>query len=117
MDLWIHWYGAIRQLRPGFSRELTFLWFALSVAGLSVRADKLGISSIVRALSLDPERCYQRLLKHCRSHGIHLTRLRALWSATVLRLFASRVKRVNGRPVLIADGKKVAKSGKKMPGV
>ena len=75
MDLWIHWYGAIRQLRPGFSRELTFLWFALSVAGLSVRADKLGISSIVRALSLDPERCYQRLLKHCRSKGIKLTRL------------------------------------------
>lgn len=117
MELWIHWYGAIRQLRPGFSRELTFLWFALSVAGLSVRAEKLGISSIVRALSLDPERCYQRLLKHCRSEGIKLTRLKALWSAAVMRLFASRVERVNGRPVLIADGKKVAKSGKKMPGV
>lgn len=117
MDLWIHWYGAIRQLRPGFSRELTFLWFAVSVAGLSVRTDKLGISSIVRALSLDPSRSYQRLLKNCRSEGIDLTRLRSLWSAAVMRLFASRVERVNGRPVLIADGKKVAKSGKKMPGV
>ena len=117
MDLWIHWYGAIRQLRPGFSRELTFLWFTLSVAGLSVRTDKLGISSIVRALSLAPSRSYQRLLKNCRSDGINLTRLRSLWSASVMRLFASRIERVNGRPVLIADGKKVAKSGKKMPGV
>lgn len=117
MDLWLHWYGAIRQLRPGFSRELTFLWFTLSVAGLSVRADRLGVSSIVRALSLNPDRCYQRLLKHCRSEGIKLTQLRALWSAAVIKMFASRVERVNGRPVLLADGKKVAKSGKKMPGV
>ena len=117
MNLWIHWYGAFRQLRPGFSRELTFLWSTLSVAGLSVPSDKLGMTSMVRALSLDPDRCYHRLLKHCRSEGIKLTPLRALWSAAVLRLFASRVERVNGRPVLIADGKKVAKSGKKMPGV
>jgi len=82
-----------------------------------VRTDKLGVSSIVRALSLDPSRSYQRLLKNCCSEGINLGPLRSLWSATVMRLFASRIERVNGRPVLIADGKKVAKSGKKMPGV
>jgi hypothetical protein len=34
-----------------------------------------------------------------------------------MRLFAHRVERINGRAVLIADGKKIAKSGKKMPGV
>ncbi len=101
MDLWIHWYSAIRQLRPGFSREVTFLWFAVSVAGLSVRTDRLGISSIGRALSLGPDSSYQRLLKNCASQAINLMKLRTLWIALVL----------------ISDGKKVAKSGKKMPPV
>jgi len=117
MALWIHWYSAIRLLRPGFSRELTFLWFVLSVAGLSVRVDKLGVSSIVRALMLDADRCYPRLLGNCRSPGVKLAALRPLWSRALMHLFAHRVERVNGRAVLIADGKKVAKSGKKMPGV
>jgi hypothetical protein len=35
----------------------------------------------------------------------------------VLGLFGDRIERINGRLVLIADGKKIAKSGKKMPGV
>ncbi len=34
-----------------------------------------------------------------------------------MRLLISRVERVNERPVLIADGKMAAKSGKKMPRV
>ncbi len=45
-----------------------------------------------------------------------IDRLSALWAKVVLRLFPNPL-RVNGRWVLVADGIKVGKSGKKMPGV
>ena len=47
---------------------------------------------------------------------MQLDRLSALWTQAVLRLFPDPL-RVNGRRVLVGDGIKVAKSGKKMPGV
>ena len=47
---------------------------------------------------------------------MQLDRLSALWTQAVLRLFPDPL-RVNGRRVLVADGIKVAKCGKKMPGV
>ena len=48
------WWNAIELLRPAFSRLSTFLWFATIVAGMTVRADMLGVTSIVRALNLRP---------------------------------------------------------------
>jgi len=117
MFLWTQWYSAIAQLRSAFSRNATFLWFVMCVAGLSVRSEHLGITSVVRALSLDPKRCYPRLLANCHSEGIKLPALSVLWSRAVLKLFGDRIERVNERLVLIADGKKIAKAGKKMPAV
>jgi len=114
--LWMHWYQAIKALRPAFSRQQTFMWFVVCVAGMSVRTDNLGVSSIVRALALK-ERCYGYLLGCYHSSGIELSRLAALWTRTVLNLFGERIERLNGRPILLADGKKIAKQGKKMPGV
>ena len=116
MALWFHWYQAISLIRPAFSHQRTFLWFALTVMGLTVRTDHLGVTSIVRALALQP-RCYQSLLDHFQSQSIKLNRLSVLWARCVLRLFDSQVERVNGRLVLVADGKKIAKQGRKMPGV
>ena len=108
--LWMHWYQAIAALRPAFSRQQTFLWFIVCVAGMSVRSDNLGVSSIVRALALN-ERCYDNLLGCYHSTAIKLARLSALWTRTVLSLFGEKIERVNGRPVLLADGKKNAKQG------
>ena len=54
MSLWIYWFTAISNLRPAFSRTRTFLWFIVAVAGLAVRTDLLGVTSIVRALKLHP---------------------------------------------------------------
>jgi hypothetical protein len=48
-------------LRPAFSRLRTFMWFVTAVAGLTVRVDVLGVTSIVRALNLRP-RLYTKLL-------------------------------------------------------
>src|SRR5882762_4860318 len=115
LSLWAIWWNAIQLLRPGFSRLRTFMWFVIAVAGLTVRVDLLGVTSIVRALNLRP-RLYTKLLAHFHSSGIKLDRLSALWAQAVLQLFPSPV-RVNGRLVLVGDGIKAPKRGKKMPGV
>ena len=91
------------------------MWFATIVAGITVRVDTLGVTSIVRALDLRPK-LYHRLLAHFHSTGVKLDRLAALWTQVVLRLFSSPV-RVNGRLVLVGDGIKAPKRGRKMPAV
>jgi hypothetical protein len=115
LSLWGLWWNAILLLRPAFSRLRTFMWFAIAVAGLTVRVDLLGVTSIVRALNLRP-RLYTKLLDHFHSSGIKLDRLSALWAQAVLKLFPSPVW-VNGRLVLVGDGIKAPKRGKKMPAV
>jgi DDE superfamily endonuclease len=115
LSLWNCWWKAIQLLRPAFSRLSTFMWFATIVAGITVRGDTLGVTSIVRALNLRPK-LYHRLLAHFHSTGVKLDRLAALWTQVVLRLFLNPV-RVNGRLVLVGDGIKAPKRGRKMPAV
>lgn len=115
MSLWIPWWNAIGWLRPAFSRLRSFMWFATAVAGLTVRTDLLGVTSIVRALKLRA-RFYNKLLDSFHSNAVQLDRLSALWTQAVLRLFPEPL-RVNGRRVLVGDGIKIPKRGKKMPGV
>jgi hypothetical protein len=86
----------------------------LVLAGLSIRADLAGVSSIVRALGLK-ESGYRRLLYLCHSPGLPVKRLRGCWTRLVLQLFTP--KRIGGRLVVIGDGLKVAKEGRKMPAV
>jgi len=114
--IWLHWYQAITPLRPAFSRHSTFLWFVVGVAGMSVRQDNLGVTSLARALGLGASG-YESLLGNMHSSGICLLTLTQCWVRCVFSLFGSRIERVNGRVLLIADGKKIAKQGRKMPGV
>lgn len=116
MKLWILWYQALSLLRPAFSRHVTFLWFALAVMGISVRRDRLGVTSIVRSLALNSN-SYHCLLDHFRSEGVSLKKLVNCWTSCVFSLFGSRIERVNGRCIVLADGKKIAKEGRKMPAV
>ena len=115
MQLWVYWWNAIWLLRPGCTHLRTFLWFATAVAGLTVRTDLLGVTSIVRAMGLHG-RFYNNLLDNFHSTGIKLDTMTVLWVRAVLKLFPG-VLRVNGRLVLVGDGIKVAKQGKKMPAV
>src|SRR3970040_2029991 len=86
MSLWMAWSNAIWLLRPAFSRLRSFMWFDTAVAGLTVRTELLGVTSIVRALNLQP-RYYNKLLDSFHSSAVKLDRLSALWTQTVLRLF------------------------------
>src|SRR5271167_2351756 len=115
LPLWGLWWNAMLLLRPAFSRLRTFLWFATIVAGLTVRVELLGVASIVRALNLRPG-LYTKLLKNFHSSALKLDRLSALWAQAALRLFPSPL-RVNGRLVLVGDGIKIPKRGRKMPAV
>jgi hypothetical protein len=114
-SLWGSLWNAIQLLRPAFSNAITFMWFATIVVGMIVRTDLMGVSSIVRALNLRPE-LYYALLRLFHSTAIKLDRLTALWARAVLQLFLSPV-RVNGRLVVVGDGVKIPKRGKKMPAV
>jgi hypothetical protein len=89
MSLWMHWWNAIRRLRPAFSRLQTFLWFATAVAGFTVRTDMLGVTSIVRALNLDA-RCYNALIDCFHSSAVKLDRLTALGPSWCCGYFPSR---------------------------
>ena len=115
MTLWLHWWNVIWQLRPACARTTSLLWFAVCVAGLSIRTDLLGVTSIVRALGLK-QICYDRLLDAIHGRGIKLEEITRLWAQVVLRVFPCILK-LNGRIVLVGDGIKNPKSGKKMPGV
>ena len=115
MSLWMPWWNAIWRLRPAFSRLRSFLWFATAVAGFTVRTELLGVTSLVRALKLEA-RFYNKLVDHFHSPAVQLDRLAALWTQTVLRLFPQPL-RINGRCVVVGDGIKVPKRGRKMPGV
>ena len=113
--LWIYWWNLVCQLQSACARTRTLLWMSLCLAGMTVRKDLLGVTSIVRALGLEPA-CYDRLLDFFHSSALDLYELTRAWCALVFRLDPG-ILRVNGRPVLVGDGIKVAKAGRKMPGV
>ncbi len=116
MELWIAWWNQVRQLRPAFSRTRTFLWFAVALAATCVRSDLLGVTSLVRALGLQ-ERCYDRLLDCFHSRALNLEALTRRWASLAFSTLKPFLYTVQGRIVLVADGIKIAKTGRKMPAV
>ena len=112
--LWKHWWNLVRQLRGACTRQRTFLWMVVCLAGITVRTDLLGVTSLVRGLGLVAA-CYDRLLDLLHSPALQLETLTRLWCGVVSA--QPGLLRVTGRLVLVGDGIKVAKAGKKMPGV
>jgi hypothetical protein len=116
MELWLEWWNQVRQLRPAFSRTRTFMWFVVALAATCVRSDLFGVTSLVRALGLQ-QRCYDRLLDCFHSPALDLDALTRRWTALAVATLKPFLYTVRGRIVLVADGIKVAKTGRKMPGV
>ena len=116
MGLWSVWWSCVERLRPAFSRSRTFLWFALALAAVCVRPDLAGVTSLVRSLGLKASG-YGSLLRLFHSTGIDAQRLAHLWTRTALLILHRHLLQVGGRNVLIADGLKIPKAGRKMPGV
>ena len=114
MRLWQEWMRCVQTLRPACGRQRTFIWMCVLLAGLSIRSDLAGVSSIVRALGLEAG-WYRRLLHICHTPGVQLERLSIYWARLVMKLFIPL--RFGGRLVLVGDGLKVGKEGKRMPAV
>ena len=112
---WIRLLPALAQLRPVFPRKATFFVFVTAVIGLMVRSDLRGVTSIVRAFDLKPA-FYKSLLRLFRAH-IDVGRLSDAWTRIVFTFFSPHLVRVSGRAVLLVDGIKVPKEGKRMPAV
>jgi hypothetical protein len=104
----------LHQFRPCFSRAATFERFVVIIIGLMVRSDHLGVTSLIRDLSLQ-SRCYETLIHFFRSSAWSLESLRLTWLQVVCSTAPHLY--VRERVVLVGDGMKQAKEGRRMPGV
>ena len=115
MELWRTWLSVVNQFQGAFSRKKTFFWFVIVLIGLTIKFDAIGVTSLARGAGLLPS-CYTSMLNFFNSTGVNLGVLQSFWVAVVFKCF-SGIVRINGRCVLVGDGIKVGKEGKKMPGV
>lgn len=102
------------RFRPCFSRKAAFGWFVIVVVGFMLRGDHLGVTSIIRDLSLSAG-CYEPLIHFFHSDAWDLKMIRETW----WRLLAEKapVYRVKKRCILIGDGVKQSKEAFHMAGV
>lgn len=115
MKLWISWYRCVEEFQAACSRSRTFFYLVLVLVGFSVRWECAGVTSFIRALCLEPA-LYTGLLHFFNSStGLKLSVLTEIWFRQVHRLFP--VLQVGSYLVYVADGLKIPKEGKKMPGV
>jgi len=115
MELWYEWMRVVNGLRPAFNRERTFHWMIAVLIGFTIKFDFSGVTSLARGVSLRP--CYYTCMLHFfTSDAVNIKKLRGCWIQLVLKLFKTAVI-VNGRHVIVGDGIKIGKEGRKMPGV
>ena len=118
MSLWMHWWNAIWPAAPGVlpPENLPLVRHRRGKASPCVPDMLPGVTSIVRALNLDA-RCYNTLIDCFHSSAVKLDRLTALWTQLVLRLFPQPLRAQRQQCVLVGDGIKIPKCGRKMPAV
>jgi hypothetical protein len=114
MGLWSEWFRAVAHLRPACARGRTYGWMVLVLMGLSIRLERAGVTSFIRALGLAPS-AYRSLLHLVHSAALRLDRLTALWVRWCRDAFPAFT--VGTARVCLADGLKVPKEGRKMPAV
>jgi len=114
MELYQRLEQILGELRPVFSREATFRWFVLLVWGILLNTQPAAVTSYVNAIGLS-EGYYQQALHWFESRAFSLDTLCAHWGKWLSH--HGNVYRLKGQRVYVGDGIKVAKEGRKMPGV
>ena len=102
----------LQEFRKCFSRTASFKWFVISVIGMMLRSDHLGVTSIIRDLALSPG-CYESLLHFFRSSAYRMDALRAQWYRVILQ--RAPLEKCKGRFILVGDGVKQPKEARRMP--
>jgi len=105
--------GMLMEFKECFSRKAAFQWFVVIVVGLMVRTDHLGVTSIIRGLMLAPD--YMNLIGFFRSSAWTLEVLTKKWCELVKN--HAPVMKQGDAVILVGDGVKQAKEGRRMPGV
>jgi hypothetical protein len=115
MILWIQWYSCVQEFQASCSRDRSFVYLVLVLVAFSIRQDLAGVTSFIRALCMPP-RFYPNFLHFFNySTALDLSQLTSTWCRIVRTRLP--VHRVGPYEVYVADGLKMAKEGKKMPGV
>jgi hypothetical protein len=112
--VWDYLDTVLMSFRSCFTRKATFYCFVVIMIGFMLRSDFAGITSIIRTLGLAPSG-YEALLHFFASNAWTLSGIRQHWIHTVIN--SDTVFKENGMAILIGDGVKQSKEGKKMPGV
>jgi hypothetical protein len=115
MELWIKWMSLVDFLRASCSRQRTFYWVIVSLIGFTIKFDSNGVTSLARGIGLLPGN-YTSLLHLFYSSALNLEKLRQCWINIVITKFNSAIK-INNRFIIVGDGIKIGKEGKKIPGV
>lgn len=102
------------SFRKCFTRGASFRWFAIIVTALILRLDTLGVTSVIRALSLN-HGCYDTMLHFFRSEAYSTQGIRLAWYELVRE--RAPFFREGNRVILVGDGVKQCKEGLYMPGV
>ena len=102
------------QFESCFSRKASFRWFVTIVIGFMLRSDKLGVTSVIRDLALSPD-CYLSMIHFFRASSWSLDSLRLRWFSVVRNDFP--LYKEGNFHVLVGDGVKQSKEGRRMPGV
>ena len=102
------------EFRSCFTRKATFKWFVVIVIGMMVRQDQLGVTSIIRGLDIAPV-WYETMLHFFRSTAWNLDLVTKVWIQVVAS--AEWLFLENDMPILVGDGVKGSKEGRRMPAV
>ena len=97
-----------------FSRKAAFRWFVTITVGLMLRSDKLGLTSVIRDLALSPG-SYDSMLHFFRASSWSLEDIRRRWFSAAMD--HAPLYREGCFHVLVGDGVKQSKEGRRMPGV
>ena len=104
----------LNHFKSCFSRQSAFQWFVVIIVGLMIRSDKLGTTSIIRDLALNPK-LYETMNHFFRASSWSLESIKLKWFEVVNS--AAPLYKEEGYTILIGDGVKQAKEGRHMPGV
>lgn len=104
----------LNEFRICFSRKASFNWFVIIIIGFMIRSDTLGVSSVIRDLSIGHNH-YVSMMQFFRASSWNIDVLRNQW-ITIVKSIAPLWEE-EGMTILIGDGVKQCKEAKKMPGV
>jgi hypothetical protein len=72
----------LNNFKSCFSRQSAFQWFVVIIVGLMIRSDKLGTTSVIRDLALNPK-LYETMNHFSRASSWSLESIKLKWFEVV----------------------------------